>query len=192
MPPLASTALPTSRNTCPAAHAPDAQAMPWYVCLTKPRQEAYAVVKLQEQGYEVYLPLLVSWARRAGAWLPKQSVMFPRYGFVRPAHRDQAIGPVRSTPGVTTLVRFGHILACLSAERVEALRSVVASRAAAMPEQPFEPGKHVVFSSGALKGLTGIVSSVASERVLVLMSLLGREKIVAVRADDLSRATEFA
>ena len=62
--------------------------------------------------------MLVSWARKSGVWCRHQTAMFPRYGFVRPATAGQAIGPVRSTPGVTGLVKFGPILACLSDDRV--------------------------------------------------------------------------
>jgi transcription antitermination factor NusG len=158
------------------------------VCFTKPRQEHYAAAKLQEQGYEFYLPLLDTWVRQAGAWHKKQSVMFPRYGFVRPAHAGQSIGPVRNTPGVTTLVRFGYVLAYLSEDRMQALRALVTARCAAMPGQPFEAGKQVLFCAGPLKGASGIVSSVAAERVTVLLSLLGREQTVAVKGDDLACA----
>ena len=175
---------PTAQSARPDAASP----APWYVCVTKPRQEPFAAIKLQEQGYEFYLPMLVSWVRKSGTWCKHQTVMFPRYGFVRPARADQAIGPVRSTPGVTGLVQFGPVLACLSDDRVQALRSLVAASAASMPQQPFEPGNQVVFSSGPLAGLVGIVSSLAAQRVLVMMSLLGREQKVAVEAKYLSYA----
>jgi len=161
---------------------------PWHVCVTKARQETYAVGRLREQRFQVYLPLLEDWVRSAGVWCKKQSVMFPRYVFVRPSDAGQAIGPARSTPGVTGLVRFGNVLASLSADRVEALRAVVASRSARLPDQPLAPGAQVVFSSGPLVGLEGIVSSIAAERVIVMMSLLGREKLVAVPVNDLAQA----
>lgn len=41
-------------------------------------------------------------------------------------------------------------------------------------------------SAGPLKGLSGIVSLVAEVRVTVLLSLLGREKPVAIPADHLT------
>lgn len=168
-------------------HAPGAAELPgpWYVCLTKPRQEAYAVLKLREQGYEIYLPLLESWARRAGHWTRKQSVMFPRYVFVRPARPSQGVWAIRSTPGVTSLVRFGPVLAFLSHERLAALQALVTARAAATPHQPLQPGQQVVFASGPLQGLSGIVSAVASERVTVLMALLGQDQRVSASADHL-------
>jgi len=161
---------------------------PWFVCLTKPRQERVAQLNLQEQGYEVYLPLLSSWQHRAGEWHRTESIMFPRYAFVRPGRLDQSISPVRSTPGVSGLVRFGHVLGCLTPGRVEALRQLVDARALALPDQPFAAGAQVIFSSGPLKGLSGLVSSVAAERVMVMMSLLGREKLVAVPANQLTLA----
>lgn len=161
---------------------------PWYVFLSKPRQEAYAFSKLQEQGYEVLLPQMQSWVRQAGGWRVKSTVMFPRYGFVRPRGPEQSVGQVRSTPGVTCLVRFGPVLACMSAQKFDALLAVVAAQAASLPAQPFDPGQHVLFTSGPLKGLNGIVSSVAAERVQVLMTLLGHDHIVAAGARDLAFA----
>ncbi len=178
------TMVSSSAAACPA----DTPAGPWYVCLTKPRQERQAQVHLQEQGYEVYLPLLCSWQQRAGQWQRSDSIMFPRYAFVRPGSSEQSIAPVRSTPGVSSLVRFGPVLGCLAPERLDALRSLVDARAQALPTQPIAAGAQVVFSSGPLKGLSGLVSSVAAERVMVMMSLLGREKLVAVPANQLSLA----
>lgn len=161
---------------------------PWYVCVTKPRQEAFAQLKLQEQGYEVYLPLLSSWQHRQGRWQRHEQVMFPRYAFVRPGRAGQAIGPVRSTPGVSSLVSFGHVLGCLPPERLAALRALVLERAQAQPGQPLQPGTAVVFASGPLKGMSGLVSSVAAERVMVMMSLLGREQVVSTSAHHLAAA----
>jgi len=161
---------------------------PWYVCLTKPRQETSAVQNLEDQGYETYLPLLHQWLRQRGDWGQKQSVMFPRYVFVRPAHSGQAIGPVRSTPGISTLVRFGHVLACLREERLDSLRALVAAHSAALPRQPFLAGTAVVFCAGPLKGASGIVSGVAAERVQVLMNLLGQDQKLLVSASDLALA----
>lgn len=180
---------PPAQRWVPAlASAACESARPWYVMMSKPRQEQHAASKLREQGYDVCLLMLEQWVRRAGALSKKQAVMFPRYGFVRPAMPQQAVGPIRSTPGVTCLVRFGPVLACLSAERVLALQVLVAERAACPPEQPFPTGQQVVFSAGPLKGLGGIVSSSAAERVLVMISMLGREQTVAVQVGELAVA----
>lgn len=181
-----SDSLPPAVQCFPATTAGDSS--PWYVCLTKPRQEAYAVTKLREQGYELYLPVLESWARRAGQWTRKQSVMFPRYVFVRPSRPSQGVWAVRRTPGVTSLVRFGPVLALLSHERLAALQALLAERAAASPQQPLQPGQQVVFASGPLQGLSGIISNVVAERVTVLMRLLGQVQQVLAPVDQLALA----
>ena len=161
---------------------------PWYVILSKPRQENYACMRLLEQGYEAYLPMLQQWARRAGDWVHKSQVMFPRYAFVRPSVPEQSVGPIRSTPGVTTIVRFGPVLACLSAERVQALRDVETTMARKSPKQPFEAGAAVVFTAGPLKGLSGIVSGVAAQRVQVMLTLLGQDQKISTAGCDLALA----
>jgi transcriptional antiterminator RfaH len=160
----------------------------WYVCHTKPRQEEFARARLQEQGYEVYLPQLTRWVRHSRGWQRSKSALFPRYAFVRPGLPGQSIAPVRSTPGVSSLVSFGPMLARLSQDKLQALSDLMAQAEAAQPEQPFSAGMAVMFASGPLKGLSGIVSSVAEERVMVMFSLFGRQQAVAVPADELACA----
>ncbi len=162
---------------------------PWYVCLTKPRREALAVRKLEEQGYEVFLPLLTQWEKKKAGWTRKQQVMFPRYGFVRCSRSGQSIAPIRSTPGVTGLVTFGNVPATLQEPTLDAIRSLAERQATVLEgeEFPFQAGDCVEISAGPLKGLSGIVSLVAEVRVTVLLSLLGREKPVAILAEHLTR-----
>lgn len=165
-------------------------AQAWYVCQTKPRQEAKAVARLNEQGYAVYLPMLVHWERKKGAWSRTDHVMFPRYCFVRRGRDGQSIAPIRSTPGVLGLVRFGGEVATLSDAAVEAIRELAeqSGRQVADKAAPFEVGGLVVVADGPLKGLSGMVSNVADERVAVLLTLLGRERSIVVPANHLVAA----
>ena len=96
----------------------------WYVCQTKPRQENLALRKLEEQGYQVYLPLLAVWKPHKDGWQKNDQVMFPRYAFVRCARPGQSIAPIRSTPGVTGLVSFGNVPASIDDTLVEAIRQL--------------------------------------------------------------------
>ncbi len=164
----------------------------WYVCQTKPRQEALAVRKLEEQGYEVFLPMLTTWQKMKQGWRRHEQVMFPRYGFVRCTRPDQSIAPIRSTPGVTGLVTFGNVAATIDETLVEAIRQL--AEPGDDPEQqsaaPFKVGENVEVTDGPLKGLTGIVSTVAQERVVVMLTLLGREKPIAMPLDQLSSRSE--
>jgi transcriptional antiterminator RfaH len=156
--------------------------------MSKPRQEAYARTKLLEQGFEVYLPQLERWARRGGDWQRSTAVMFPRYVFFRAARPGQSPSPAASTPGVSNLVRFGQVLATMPGGTMLALQQLVAQQAAGLSAQPLQPGAAVVFCEGPLKGAQGIVSEVASERVRVMLSLLGREASVLVHPRSLVAA----
>ncbi|MDS4015625.1 MAG: transcription termination/antitermination NusG family protein [Candidatus Accumulibacter sp.] len=161
---------------------------PWYVCFTKPRQEATAVRKLEEQGYEVFLPMFTRWEKTTRGWSRRQQVMFPRYAFVRCSRSEQSIAPIRSTPGVTGLVKFGNTLAEISQEMVSAIRCLEERQARSVDENgsPFEPGDMVSVSDGPLKGMSGIVSSIAADRVVVLLKLLGREKPVSMPGEHVT------
>ena len=162
----------------------------WYICFTKPRQEFLAVRKLEEQGYLVFLPMLTQWEKKKGCWTKKQQVMFPRYAFVRCSRPEQSVAPIRSTPGVSCLVTFGTILATLDESTLEAIRSLAEHQARDLNEEslPFQAGDSVEISNGPLKGMSGIVSAVAAERVTVLLSLLGREKPVAIPINHVTLA----
>ncbi|MCM8596473.1 MAG: hypothetical protein NFV71_14190 [Candidatus Accumulibacter sp.] len=146
--------------------------------------------KLEEQGYEVFLPTFVEWISGPKGWRTRRQAMFPRYGFVRCGRPGQSVAPIRSTPGVTGLVRFGFILATLDERTVAAIRSLVErlERTAQNRSTPFAAGDVVEIRDGPLKGLPGIVSAVAAERVIVLLSLLGREKPVAIPMAHVARS----
>ncbi len=91
----------------------------WYLAQTKPRQEEVALVNLERQGYLVKLPRVASLRRSSkrateqtpAPQAPQESqatqVLFPGYIFFVPQHAEQSIAPVRSTLGITRVVRFG-------------------------------------------------------------------------------------
>jgi transcriptional antiterminator RfaH len=166
----------------------DAASNAWYVCFTKPRQEAVALQRLQAQGFDAYLPELSRWVRHSRGWKRSCCALFPRYLFVRPAHAAQSISPIRSTGGVTSLVRFGPQLARLPQTHFEALQGVLAQAAEALPSHPFTEGMAVAFAEGPLKGLQGMVSCVAEERVTVLFTLVGQAQRAVVAPNQLLAA----
>jgi transcriptional antiterminator RfaH len=164
---------------------------PWYVAQTKPRQESTAVMNLHRQGYKTYLPMLANWKKRHGQWCRVHEVCFPRYIFFSPGKPQQSISPVRSTQGVSSLVTFGQIPATIGGDVLVALNQLeqmhIRLEVADKPTNPFAVGDTVRIESGPLAGLTGIVSVSSTERVAVMLSLLGREKSVSIAANALSR-----
>jgi transcriptional antiterminator RfaH len=158
----------------------------WYVIYTKAASEAVAKVNLERQGYRVYLPRLLQPARNRGRWLERIVALFPRYLFVQLETGQQALGPVRSTVGVASVVRFGTDYAIVPDRVIEALGARADSQTGlhrlAGP-RPFSPGTKVRVTAGAFDGLEGVFQrESAHERVIVLLEILGRGTPVRIPA----------
>ena len=55
----------------------------WYLVPTKPRQEKTALINLELQGYECYLPMLSAEKLRQRVLSVIDEPLFPRYLFIR-------------------------------------------------------------------------------------------------------------
>ncbi len=171
----------------PAAHS-----LRWYVVLSKPRQEAQALKHLSYQEYEAWYPLYTQWKRLARkGWHIAHAPLFPRYLFVRTTRPEQGIGPLRSTLGVSGLVRFGGVPCCVGQALIDDLHRLQQDIAQAVEQSstPFIPGQQVLIAQGPFAGQVGIVSAQAKDRVAVLLNLLGREKAVQFQVDTLKLQT---
>ena len=154
----------------------------WYLVYTRPRQENVALLNLQQQGFQAYLPLYKNLKNTLASGLIGFEPMFARYVFFRPASATQSISSARSTRGVASIVSFGYEPAVVKADTLRVIQEFENQRnAAGLAElSPLRPGKQVRFKNSALNGLEGLVKSVSSQRVAVLLELLGRQQLVSV------------
>ncbi len=91
----------------------------WYLLHTKPRQEKHALQHLQNQAYEVYLPLVQVEKIPQGVKRLVEEALFPRYLFLQlDVAGSQSWASIRSTVGVSQLVKFGHRFAEVSQDVV--------------------------------------------------------------------------
>jgi transcriptional antiterminator RfaH len=163
----------------------------WYLVHTKPRKERLAEENLQRQNWEVYLPLLLCRRRRRGVWTEVVEPLFPRYLFIRLEPGVDNIGPIRSTTGVSSLVRFSDEPAVVPDDIVDALRrtSDPVSGLHRAEGPLFKSGDKVVIDKGPMADLQAIfVASTSEERVIVLLDLLGKENRVTLKPDLLRPA----
>lgn len=164
------------------------QTTAWYLVHTKPKQEHIALENLSRQGYPCYLPLLnVQKVRRGKAQVVAEP-MFARYLFVQLSTDGNAPswGPIRSTLGVSQLVRFGNRPAKVGDELVQVLRQ---REQVASIEPLFQPGDSVVLLQGPLSGLEAVYQMTdAQERAVVLLTILSQPVSVAVNAASLRRS----
>jgi transcriptional antiterminator RfaH len=158
----------------------------WYLIHTKPAAEMTAAINLQRQGYGIYYPRLLQTARIRGRRVSRVAPLFPRYLFLSLELGDQALTPVRSTVGVAAIVRFGYAYAAVPTGVVTGLqsRSDPLTGLHSLRQAQYERGMAVTIVGGAFDGLEGIFNRCCgSDRVIVLLQLLGREAPVRIPAE---------
>lgn len=162
----------------------------WYAVVCKPRSEARAEFNLVNQGYQVFLPRLAAQTHRNGKWVDSLEPLFPRYLFLAITNPRQGLSQVRSTLGVSDLVRVSGQPATVPHEIIEALQARQDSDTGACGRRsPFKPGIAVEFHAGPFAGLDGVFDVDAGEdRVFVLLELLGKINKVKVNRDWLVAA----
>lgn len=157
----------------------------WYVVYTKPKQEFRALEQLANQGYACYLPTLeverVCRAKRKTCVEP----LFSRYLFVRLDVGTSNWTAVRSTRGVTDLLKFGGRFATLSDDCIAALRMAPQVRLRDM----FAPGQLVAVTSGPFAGFEGIYqTSDGDARALIMIELMNQPQKLSFAMEKLRKA----
>lgn len=154
----------------------------WFLAYTRPRLETVALQNLQRQGFDAYLPFYKRLNQSSAGVQAIFEPMFPRHVFFKTSLQAQSIAPVRSTRGVAQVVSFGHGIATLGSHTLEAIRQMEQERNAvdAADLNALRPGHSVRFCNSALSGLKGLVKSVSSRRVTVLLELIGSQPVISV------------
>jgi transcriptional antiterminator RfaH len=162
----------------------------WFAVYTKPRQEHIALEHLERQAFHCFLPMAVNPYQRRSERKRRIEPLFPRYLFLNAVPDQQSLGPVRSTRGVATLVRFGQKLARLPEPVIEAINDRCdGDGLVRLDPVPVEPGDKVRVFDGPLAGLEGIFKERKGEkRALLLAKLLGTESTLEVDALLLQKA----
>ena len=154
----------------------------WLVAYTKPRLELVALQNLELQNFEAYLPRYKKFKNTETGPVPVFEPMFPRYILFRPSKPEQSIETVRSTKGISHVVRFGFEPGVVSSSMVATLKEFETSQNQATLQEMsnFKAGQKVKLKHVALGALEGLVQSVSSKRVAVLLEILGRPTVVQV------------
>jgi len=163
--------------------------MHWYLVYTKLRQEKCAQENLVRQGYECYLPTLPKEKLLQSGVAIADEPLFPRYLFIRlgQSHTDQSWTPIRSTKGVSCLVRYGETPAKVHDGLIDCLQATEAA-AQVNPERLFTQGDQVRLTDGAFVGIEGVYQMADGDRrVMVLIELMGKPVVMKVDAASLQK-----
>lgn len=162
----------------------------WYLIYTKPRSEQLAQENLQRQQFVTYLPRVKETRRHRGKYVSKIEPMFPRYLFIQLNCTTDNWSPIRSTLGVSSIVRFGSYPLQVPESLLDVLRiNENPEGIQEFVEKEFQPGDRVKIIDGVMAGLEGIYDSKTSkERVTVLLNIAGQHTRVRMTRHDLQFA----
>lgn len=145
----------------------------WYLIHTKPKQENKARENLLRQNYSVYLPMVVRRRKRKGRAIRTLEALFPRYLFIHLDDSTDDWAPIRSTLGVSELVRFGLIPAKISENMVSAIKQRENEEGIhELQVSDFEEGQQIRIVEGPLEGYEAIFKAKSGqERAVVLLNI---------------------
>ncbi len=160
----------------------------WYTVQTKPKKERTVERRLRDLDLEVFLPWL-SLRRRIGSrFLRVLDPLFPGYLFC-PLDLFAAGKAARYAPGVKDFVRFGNRIAEIGDEIIGGLRERCPDGVANIKPRPYYAGEPVLVREGPLSGVDAVFEKEmrGSDRVAVLLELLGRQTRLILKNEMISR-----
>ena len=167
--------------------------MNWYLLQTKPRQERLALLNLEQQGYESFLPLCrVEKVRRERIGVIEEP-LFPRYLFVRldSSQSGKSWSPIRSTRGVSKLVTFGQTPAKVNDELIRTLKCCDQQSQTHEPQPLFREGQRLLVTQGPFAGLEAVYQmSNGESRVMVLINILSKPVKLLVTPGSLQKLSD--
>jgi transcriptional antiterminator RfaH len=152
----------------------------WHLLMTKPREDERAEAHLLNQGYEIFRPLLKKYRIRGGKQVAAIEPLFPRYIFIRLDDVLSNWAKIRSTRGVSGLVRFTEMPAKVPSDLVELLKGqcdegCIVDLTGKEPHV-FRRGDGVEITAGSFRGIQAIIKEQKGEdRVVLLLNLMGQE-----------------
>ena len=149
----------------------------WYLIHSKPQQEYLARENLQRQGYEIYLPLAPVRRRRRGRSYTEPGPMFPRYLFIYLGEGIDDWGPIRSTLGVSALVKFGQVPARVPDNLIQMLKAKEdADGIQVLPHNLLKKGEKIRIMAGPFEGYEGLFEAQSGrDRVVILLNILEKQ-----------------
>ncbi len=161
----------------------------WYVVFTRPNGEELAAQHLKRQGFSTFLPRRLTMRRHARKQERVIRPLFPRYLFVGIDLGAQRWRSVHSTVGVSRLVCRGDDPVRVPLGVVERLIDQQDENGCIRLAPSFRSGDRVRIREGAFADLVGLYEEVTdSQRVTLLLDLLGRQVRVAVAPEYLEAA----
>lgn len=163
----------------------------WYVVQSQPNAELKAVAHLNRQGFVTYLPRYLKRRRHARRVDIVAAPLFPRYLFVAIDMKATRWRSIYSTVGVSRMVCSGDLPTPIPNQIVTTLKAREdASGLVHLEHQPsFRAGDKIRVLDGVFADCFALYEGMKdSDRVAILLDLLGRKVRVMVNVESVAAA----
>lgn len=164
----------------------------WLLLQTKPREEQRAAEHLKNIGCQTYLPTIQVEKITRGKRITKTEPLFPGYIFIQNPNTEEPSAPtyttIRSTRGVSKIVRFGTDYTLLPDTLIETIRCQTPrclTLSEGLSNAP-QSGDKVQITSGPFTGLDAIYQQPDGQlRSMVLINILHQQTLAKIENTDL-------
>jgi len=161
----------------------------WIVAQTKVRQEKKAENNLKNQGFNCYLPVIITKKYAKNIWVKTQEVLFSRYIFIKFADYQHNISKINNTFGISKLLVNHETLTpyTIKDNYIDQIKSKINTN------NPIEinnlkKGDKIKITKGALSNLTGIfLEKCGNLRSKLFLSFLNQKCSIVVDNTDIKR-----
>ena len=162
----------------------------WVLVYTKAQEEQRAKKNLENQGFEIFLPL-IDFTRSNQLKSTTLKTMFPRYLFVKINMELDKWSRIKSTRGVSHLVVFGQRVAEIPNQVIEYLKSRADENnifRQKITRQEFQRGDKLIIEKGVFKNkeATFLVKK-SQKRVGILLRFVNHLITADIPASDVGQ-----
>jgi len=156
----------------------------WHALWTRSHCEQLVHDQLAAKDFDLFLPKINVWSRRAGLRCLTQVPLFPGYLFVRGAIDKRSYTEICKARGLVRILgESWDRLAAIPEYEIESIQKVLNSDLPAMPHSFVREGQRVRISRGPLKDVEGILLKIKPDKGLFVVSIDLLQRSVAVEID---------
>jgi transcription antitermination factor NusG len=163
---------------------PEMDTAQWHVVRTRSNCEQVVSDQLAAKGFEMFLPRIDTWSRRASGRRLTAVPMFRSYLFLRHAMDKASYIEARKAIGLVSILgeRWDRLDVVPSRE-IEAIRRTLAARQPVFPHPYLREGQRVRISRGPLADVEGVFVRGHPNKGLLVISIEMLRQSVAVTVD---------
>lgn len=161
----------------------------WYVVQALARREPIAKMRLEAQGYKIFLPQMIKTVRHARKMRQARVAVFPGYLFVALNPLKDRWRSINGTIGVARMIMANEGPAPVPRGIVESLASYLDNQGICRFDRDLKEGQQVRIVSGPFAHLIGQIATLDGKgRARVLLKIMSNEIVTTLDQSSLELA----